>query len=221
MAAEALRKEAGIIVKKLPKARRNHLKLVKRLHELDDGTLIKAYIAGNEQAFTLLYERYQMKVINFINTRIRDRSRAEDLSQETFMRVHRHIKKYDVSKKFSTWIFTIASNLSKNELRNRSRELVVFQNGAPFDEFEGQVASVEDTKSMPDKLYGERHLCEATDRAVSKMPLHQRKVFILREFNGLHYGEIQAIVDVKLGTIKSRLHRARDIFKREMSLYKN
>ena len=72
-----------------------------------------------------LVERYQTRLLNFVNRTIGDRERAEDLVQEVFIRVFRHLHRFDQTKKFSTWIYTIASNLAKNELRNRSRNPLV------------------------------------------------------------------------------------------------
>ncbi|MCE2802892.1 MAG: sigma-70 family RNA polymerase sigma factor [Gemmatimonadetes bacterium] len=86
------------------------------------------YIAGESRAFDVLFHRYQSRLLNFINRTIGDRERAEDLVQEAFIRVHRHIARFDRAKKFSTWIYTIAGNLAKNELRNRGRNpIVLFQ----------------------------------------------------------------------------------------------
>src|SRR5439155_23064978 len=98
------------------------------LHEFDDGRLVLEHLAGDPQAFGTLVDRYQTRLLNFITHTIVDRERAEDLVQEVFIRVFRHLPRFDQTKKFSTWIYTIASNLAKNELRNRSRNpLVLFQ----------------------------------------------------------------------------------------------
>jgi RNA polymerase sigma-70 factor (ECF subfamily) len=98
------------------------------LHELDDAQLVQRHLAGDPQAFSAMVDRYQTRLLNFINRTIGDRERAEDLVQEVFIRVFRHVQRFDPTKKFSTWIYTIASNLGKNELRNRSRNpLVLFQ----------------------------------------------------------------------------------------------
>jgi RNA polymerase sigma-70 factor (ECF subfamily) len=98
------------------------------LKQLDDSGVVARYLEGERTAFAELVERYQTRLLNFIYRTTGDRERAEDLVQETFIRVYRHLHRFDQSKKFSTWIYTIASNLAKNELRNRSRNpLVLFQ----------------------------------------------------------------------------------------------
>src|SRR3712207_8050797 len=99
-----------------------------QLRSADDSAVVSAFLNGEERAFTELVERYQTRLLNFIFRTIGDRERAEDLVQEVFVRVYRHLHRFDRTKKFSTWIYTIASNLAKNELRNRSRNpLVLFQ----------------------------------------------------------------------------------------------
>jgi hypothetical protein len=99
-----------------------------QLAGLDDAELVSLYLDGERFAFQELVNRYQERLLNFIYRTIGDRDRGEDLVQETFVRVYRHLHRFDPTKKFSTWIYTIASNLAKNELRNRSRNpLVLFQ----------------------------------------------------------------------------------------------
>src|SRR5256714_15549026 len=99
-----------------------------RLRTQDDAAVVSAFLAGEERAFQELVERYQTRLLNFIYRTIGDREKAENLVQEVFIRVYRHIHRFGRSKKFSTWVYTIASNLAKNELRNRSRNpLVLFQ----------------------------------------------------------------------------------------------
>ena len=92
-----------------------------QLKGMDDAEVVTAFLEGEERAFQELVERYQTRLLNFIYRTIGDREKAEDLVQEVFIRVYRHLHRFDRSKKFSTWAYTIASNLAKNELRNRSR----------------------------------------------------------------------------------------------------
>src|SRR2546422_10220453 len=85
------------------------------LHELADAQVVQRHLASDPQAFGALVDRYQSRLLNFVNRTIGDRERAEDLVQEVFIRVFRHLHRFDQTKKFSTWIYTIASNLAKNE----------------------------------------------------------------------------------------------------------
>src|SRR2546430_2602616 len=141
------------------------------LHELDDGRLVLEHLSGDHQAFGTLVDRYQTRLLNFINRTIGDRERAEDLVQEVFIRVFRHLHRFDQTKKFSTWIYTIASNLAKNELRNRSRNpLVLFQTIKKHWEADHRPLQFEDTTARPDDLYRKRYLKEAVDQCVGQLP---------------------------------------------------
>lgn len=180
---------------------------------LDDGSLVSEYIAGQHRAFDALVDRYQARLLNFIYRTVGDRERAEDLVQEVFIRVHRHLARFDRSKKFSTWIYTIASNLAKNELRNRSRNpLVLFQAITQGWEDEERPLEFEDPSSRPDDLFRKRHVRSLVEDTVAQLPKHHREVFVLRELEGRSYEEIAELTHCNLGTVKSRLNRARSSF---------
>jgi RNA polymerase sigma-70 factor (ECF subfamily) len=187
--------------------------LREQLKVADDSAVVTAFLNGEERAFAVLVERYQTRLLNFIYRTIGDRDRAEDLVQEVFIRVYRHLHRFDRSKKFSTWVYTIASNLAKNELRNRSRNpLVLFQTMQGANDDEDRPLQFEDTTARPDDLYRKRHLRELVEDTVAKLPEHHRQVFVLRELEGKSYEEIAEITDCNLGTVKSRLNRARTAF---------
>src|SRR5581483_11877211 len=180
---------------------------------MEDSELVTAFLGGEERAFQALVERYQTRLLNFIYRTIGDRERGEDLVQEVFIRVYRHLHRFDRSKKFSTWVYTIASNLAKNELRNRSRNpLVLFQTIRRNWEDEDRPLKFEDPASRPDDLYRKRHLRELVEASVARLPEHHRQVFILRELEGKSYEGIAEITACNLGTVKSRLNRARTSF---------
>jgi len=183
------------------------------LHATDDSAVVAAHLAGDPQAFDELVDRYQRRLLNFVYRTIGDRERAEDLVQEVFIRVHRHLARFDQTKKFSTWAYTIASNLAKNELRNRSRNpLVLFQTFKKNWEADHRPLQFEDPQNRPDDLYRKRHLREMVDWSVAQLPEHHRVVFVLRELEGKSYEEIADITGCNLGTVKSRLNRARNRF---------
>lgn len=179
----------------------------------DNGQLVAAHLAGDARAFPQLVERYRDRLLNFVTRMIGDRERAEDLVQEAFLRVHRHLHRFDPSKKFSTWIYTIASNLAKNELRNRSRSpLVLYQSLRPQGEEDQRPLQFEDSRTRPDDMYGNRYLREMVDATVATLAAHHREVFVLREIEGRSYEEIAELTRCNLGTVKSRLNRARRAF---------
>ena len=184
-----------------------------QLRGLDDAGVVTSFLGGEERAFQELVDRYQTRLLNFVYRTIGDREKAEDLVQEVFIRVYRHLHRFDRAKKFSTWIYTIASNLAKNELRNRSRNpLVLFQTIRKNWQDDDRPLQFEDTTARPDDLFRKRHLRELVEDSVAKLPAHHREVFVLRELEGKSYEEIAEITECNLGTVKSRLNRARNAF---------
>lgn len=187
---------------------------------LSDAEVVASHLSGDRWAFEELVNRYNRRLLNFVYRTIGDRERAEDLIQEVFIRVHRHLHRFDQTKKFSTWIYTIASNLAKNELRNRSRNpLVLFQTIKKHWEADHRPLEFEDTKCRPDDLYRKRHLKDLVAWAVEQLPEHHRIVFVLRELQGKTYEEIAEVTDCNLGTVKSRLNRARNRFAQVIAPY--
>ena len=182
---------------------------------LEDSEVVQCFLDGEERAFTELVRRYDKRLQNFVYRTVGDRERAEDLAQETFVRVYRHLHRFDQTRKFSTWIYTIAGNLAKNELRNRSRNpLVLFQTIMKNWEADFRPLEWEDPTTRPDDLYRRRFLREKVNEAVALLPEHHRTVFVLRELHGKTYEEIAEITGCNLGTVKSRLNRARNNFAR-------
>ena len=178
-----------------------------------DSEVVQASLDGDSRAFGELVSRYDQRLLNFVYRTIGDRERGQDLVQETFVRVYRHLHRFDQTKKFSTWVYTIASNLAKNELRNRSRNpLVLFQTIKKNWDADHRPLEWEDTQYKPDDLFRKRHLRQKVEEAVKQLPEHHRIVFVLRELEGKTYEEISEITDCNLGTVKSRLNRARNNF---------
>jgi RNA polymerase sigma-70 factor (ECF subfamily) len=195
--------------------RRSIGKYRSELSTLNDSQVVQKFLDGEERAFGELVDRYDTRLVNFVYRTVGDRERAQDLVQETFVRVYRHLHRFDQTKKFSTWIYTIASNLAKNELRNRSRNpLVLFQTIRKNWEADHRPLEWEDESYKPDDLYRKRHLREMVEKAVAELPEHHRIVFVLRELEGRTYEEIAEITETNLGTVKSRLNRARNNFAR-------
>ena len=183
------------------------------LRQLGDSELVSEYLAGEGRSFDILVERYQARLLNFVYRIVGDRERAEDLVQEVFIRVYRHLARFDKSKKFSTWIYTIASNLGKNELRNRSRNpLVLFTSMTQGWDDDERPLEFEDPASRPDDLFRKRHVRALVEESVARLPQHHKEVFVLREIEGRSYEEIAEITHCNLGTVKSRLNRARSSF---------
>tara|TARA_B100000586_G_scaffold268395_1_gene244853 strand:+ start:3561 stop:4181 length:621 start_codon:yes stop_codon:yes gene_type:complete len=185
----------------------------KMLRTQEDGGVVQLFLDGHEHAFEELVNRYSVRLLNFVYRTVGDLERSQDLVQETFVRVYRHAHRFDQTKKFSTWIYTIAGNLAKNELRNRSRSpLVLFQTLKKNWEADHRPLEWEDSTYRPDDLYRKRHLKDVVERAVNELPEHHRIIFVLRELEGKSYEDIAEITGCRLGTVKSRLNRARNKF---------
>jgi RNA polymerase sigma-70 factor (ECF subfamily) len=179
----------------------------------EDLTLVVRYLGGDERAFTELYKSYKPRLMRFIFSNINDQERAEDLVQETFRRVFKHLHQFDRAKKFSTWIYTIANNFAKNELRSRSRSKILFMNS-----FIGEIdfdclTTIEETRTRTDMPLRNAEAEKIIRKAVLCLPPDQRLVYELREDQHMSYGEIALQVGCCVGTVKSRLNRARTAFK--------
>lgn len=199
-----------------------HIRDDRPLEQLTDEELVSAHLEGRPGAFQRLYDRYRDRLIHFITRKTGDADRAQDLVQEAFIRVTRHLHRFDTSKKFSTWVYTIAGNLSKNELRNRSRSpLVLFQKLTGSWDDDHRPIQFEDFSMKPDDLYRKRYLRRLVEDTVQTLPEHHQLVFRLRELDGKSYEEIAEITGVNLGTVKSRLHRARNSFAQRIEPFLN
>ncbi len=183
------------------------------LEDLSDEELVTAHLEGRPGAFRALHKRFERRLTHFILGKTGNPDRVQDLLQDTWVRVARHLPRFDTSRRFSTWVYTIAANLCKNELRNRSRSRMV-----PFraletrnDEKRGPV-QFEDLSMMPDRLYQKRETRRLVEDAVNTLSENHRKVFQLREIRGKSYREVARILGLRIGTVKSRLHRARTQF---------
>ena len=185
--------------------------------ELSDEQLFLRYTDGDEEGFRVLMERYEPRIQGFLRKRLNDEERVEDLTQDTFLRIHRARDSYDPSRKFSTWIHTIANNLLKNEFRNRSRRReTVFSELRPETASSGAPARPVEFQSTgldPEHETYRSELREAIDTAIERMDEHHRIPFVMREVDDLSYEEIAEAIGIPVGTVKSRLNRARNSFR--------
>jgi RNA polymerase sigma-70 factor (ECF subfamily) len=162
-----------------------------------DSDLTQRHLEGDPQAFGVLVDRYQTRLLNFIHRTIGDRERAEDLVQEVFIRGFRHLHRLDQTKTFSTWIYTVAANLAQNELRSR-RNPVVFH--LPLE--------CADADVRPDDVFHRGGMADRVAQRVRRLARSLGSVFVFREFAGKSYPDITAIAGRSLRSVKSRLIRA-------------
>ena len=181
---------------------------------VSDEKLMLECSKGDMSAFELLVRRYQDALVNYINFTINDYHRAEDLTQETFLRVFKSANRYEPKSTFKSWLYTIATNLAKNELRNRRRRKTYF--------LEDMVAENEDvyhseymidTRFQPDILYEKKEQQQLIKKTLNKLPENQRLALTLVTYQELTYEEISEILECSVGAVKSLIHRARQNMK--------
>jgi RNA polymerase sigma-70 factor (ECF subfamily) len=185
-----------------------------------DAELMRRVQRGDRQAFAELVERYQRPIYNFILRTVRDETEAEDLAQNTFVQVWKSAKRYRVSARFSTWLYTIARNLSLNEIRRRRRHQAESLD-APHPEYEEQsLHQVKDTTSPapPDAVVRDE-LFVKVEEAIRDLPESQRTALLLCREEDVTYEEIARILGVSLSATKSIIHRAREVLRVRLKAY--
>lgn len=171
-----------------------------------DEDLIEKFQNGDLYAFDLIVKRYKNQLLNFIYRFLGNAEEAEDLVQETFLRVYRNRRAYQKVAKFSTWIYTIAGNLAKTELRKRKRRKFFSISDLGYNEKDYDIS---DEAYNPEKDVDSRMKEEIIHREINDLSPKFREVILLRDVQQLSYEEISQIVNIPLGTVKSRVNRGR------------
>lgn len=179
------------------------------LDELSDTELIQAMKDGSGEAFDVLVERHQNAIVNYATHVLRDRTMAMDVAQETFLRAFRAAARYEPTASVKTWLFTIANHLAISEIRREKRwSKILFR--SPDEETQADMMEKARSETLsPDASLGRREVTERVRAAIRKLPEKYRTVIVLRDLQGLSYEEIEAVVGCPLGTVKSRVNRAR------------
>jgi len=176
-----------------------------------DEDLLAAYRKGDRAAFSRLVDAYQRELFHFLVRFVGDRAAAEDIFQESFLQVHQSAAQFDPERRFRPWLFTIAANKARDYLRAQSRR--------PTNQLQAAIApSNDDSGEFIDLLKGEeispsepmekRELQELVQKTVMEMPSNFREILLLSYFHQFPYKQIGEILDIPLGTVKSRLHAA-------------
>lgn len=188
-----------------------------------DNDLVREFISGNDAAFTQLVTKYKDPLTNYLTVMVSDYDTAVDLCQETFLRVYRHIGRYSNIYQFSTWIYRIATNLAIDEMRYRKRRGQVFHrnvwNNATGKDGEEIEFEISDSRRGPsDEVLG-RESRRVLGDAIRSLPEKYRTAFVMKEIQELPYETIAEVLRTSTGTIKSRLHRARELLQRKLEHY--
>ncbi|HPI74425.1 MAG TPA: sigma-70 family RNA polymerase sigma factor [bacterium] len=182
--------------------------------ELSDEELIHRFQDGDIYAFDAIVNRYKDQLLNFAYRFLNNPEEAEDVVQETFLRIFRNKHAYREIAKFSTWVYTIAGNLAKTELRKRKRRKYLYLSDMGYDDKEYEIVDPSaNTEKEVESVFQEKII----QRAIDELPPRFRQVILLVEIQELPYEEVSKIMRVPLGTVKSRVNRARQKLQAKLS----
>ncbi len=180
-----------------------------------DASIVKLVQQGDKLAFDLLVRRYQFKVSNLISRYVYDQSEIEDIAQEVFVKAYRAINGFRGESAFYTWLYRIAINTAKNYLVAQSRR-------PPNTDIEASDAELTESGrnlrdiGTPESDLLSRELADRISEALEELPDDLRTALTLRELEGLSYDEIAAAMDCPIGTVRSRIFRAREAIDKQL-----
>ncbi|MCB1051283.1 MAG: sigma-70 family RNA polymerase sigma factor [Acidobacteria bacterium] len=185
-------------------------------HQRSDEEIVDLIKGGEVDAFEILVDRYQKRLVNYIFRMINDYEAAMELSQDVFLKVYSSLDKYNPEFKFTTWVHRIASNatidwLRKKRIDTMSLETPLSEDGPSFSQ---QVPS---SDLGPLTQLEMSQLQDRIEKAIADLPLIYRELIVLRHLNDLSYDEIAEVLDLPLGTVKNRIFRGREMLKSALS----
>ena len=177
-----------------------------------DAMLVERTVAGDQKAFELLVIKYQRRIQRLIGRMVRDVDLVEDIAQETFIRAYRALAQFRGEAQFYTWLYRIAVNTAKKSLMDLKRNPTVSENSfKSSDDDETSPLENELTGSeTPDAVLASKEIAEMVNSAMDALPEELRQAISLREIEGLSYEEIAEVMSCPIGTVRSRIFRARE-----------
>ncbi|HUN90809.1 MAG TPA: RNA polymerase sigma factor RpoE [Burkholderiaceae bacterium] len=180
-----------------------------------DWQLVERVQRGDKAAFGLLVTKYQRKIMRLLSRLIRDAGEVEDVAQEAFVRAYRALPGFRGESAFYTWLYRIAINTAKNHLVAAGRRPATVDTESDSAERYDGAESLRDV-ATPDALLLSKEVGEAVNRAIDRLPEDLRRAIVLREIDGLSYEEISTALNCPIGTVRSRIFRAREAIAAEL-----
>jgi RNA polymerase sigma-70 factor (ECF subfamily) len=181
-----------------------------------DVRLMLEFQKGNKSSFEALMRKYFPLILNFTYRYIGNRETAEDLTQEVFIRVYNSAARYSPRSRFKTWIYTIAKNISINELRRLKRAPASLDEHFKVDDDKLRSQMADQNITNPDDKMIQTNMISIIRAAVNDLPVNQRTAVILRRYDDFSYHEISKVMNLSVGAVKSLLNRARKNLKNKM-----
>ncbi len=178
-----------------------------------DLQLVERTVAGDQRAFELLVVKYQRRIERLIGRMVRDTDIIQDIAQETFIRAYRALHQFRGDAQFYTWLYRIAVNTAKKALMDMKRNPVVTENalrGADDEDETSRVGHELTSDETPETVLAANEIAQAVNAAMEALPEDLRQAVTLREIEGLSYEEIAAAMGCPIGTVRSRIFRARE-----------
>ncbi len=180
-----------------------------------DAELVKRVQAGDTAAFDILVQKYQHKVVNLVGRFVSDQTECYDITQDAFIKAYRAIGKFRGDSQFYTWLYRIAANTAKNYLASRARKSPAYSvDVEDAEHFEGESGLKE--YATPENLLLTEEIKRTVFEAIEALPSDLKSAITLREIEGLSYEEIADVMDCPIGTVRSRIFRARDFIDKEL-----
>jgi RNA polymerase sigma-70 factor (ECF subfamily) len=198
-----------ILARSVPRSRTEGASAIHNADLSEDTGLVHRALAGDQQAFATIVEKYKDPVFNVAYRMLGNPTEAEDVAQETFVRAYTQLRTYQEGRRFSTWLLSIASHLSIDQLRRR-RFLALPLENAPFLEW------IADLGAGPEQAALQLEASDEMQKVLSVLPPKYRTVLILRYWYDLSYEEIAEMLGLTSALVKARLHRARELVARTL-----
>ena len=181
-----------------------------------DKELVERAKQGDLRAFDMLVLKYQRRVFRLISRLIKNTSEVEDVAQETFIKAFRAIQQFRGDSAFYTWLYRIAVNTAKNHLFSKGKRPITLSELAKNEDSESYDVIDAVSNESPEGNLAGLQIAEAVNNAVSKLPEELSTAVILREMDGLSYEEIAEVMNCPIGTVRSRIFRAREAIAQEL-----